>query len=267
MSFQRGMNALRNFDLSIIVLVIVLTVCGAGIWQLGRAFPDADRGLIIYAREQKEIFIDAGLIPQSYRVRSPSGLDRKLRAQTVIVAARVSPHRAFEGAGVILGVHQGRIEILTAKHVVAHHGQKLVIFPDHTERNAVRVILAPDNDLALVLRRSELPHTKFSSAHLADQTFANGQEFVVMGHPGPFSWFASPGLAEHHLDDTLLFCPTCDKGDSGAGAFDGSGNLRGILVNKAIIRVLSTRTGQSKRFTAYQIEQPKAIRAFLRTAH
>jgi hypothetical protein len=259
------MGSLRRVDFSLVVLVIVLALLGGGIWQMARAFPDAGKGLVIYAREQKDLFVDAGLIQQSYRVRSTSGLAERLREQTVIVATRITPHTAYMGAGVILRTHNGFTEILTARHIIAHAGRKFVIFPDRTERRAVRVMPSKTEDLALVYVE-QVPLTDYPAVHIAEDTFATGDPFIVMGHPGAKSWTASPGLAERHLHTTLLFCPTCDKGDSGAGAFDRRGMLHGIVISKAIMRAPSSQTGRYIKLTAFEIEQPEAIRAFLRTA-
>ncbi len=259
------MKALRRVDFSLIVLVIVLALLAGGIWQLAQAFPDAGRGLVIYAREQKDLFIDAGLIQQSYRAQSSSGIAQRLRRQTVIVATRTSPHTAYMGAGVIMGTQGGRIRILTAKHIITHIGPKFVIFPDHVMRHALRIVRSPDRDLALVYVAG-VPFTKYLAAHLAADTLATGQQFIVMGHPGAQSWTASPGIAERHLYATLLFCPSCAKGDSGAGAFDRSGALRGIVVSKAYLRAPAAKTGLYMDVSAFEIEQPEAIRAFMRTA-
>ncbi len=252
-------------DFSLVVLLAVLSLLGEGIWQMARAFPDAGKGLILYAARQKDLFIDAGLIQESYRVRESSGLAERLREQTVIVAARTSQHSAYMGAGVIVRVRNSRIEILTAKHIVAHAGRKFVIFPDHTVRRAIRIVRDRRADLALVYVEP-VPLTAYPTARVGNAALATGQQFVVMGHPGAKSWTASPGIAERHLYGTLLFCPTCDRGDSGAGAFDRAGVLRGIVVSKAIISAPSAKTGRYMTLTAFEIEQPVTIRAFLHGA-
>ncbi len=256
---------LLRVDFSLVVLVVVLAMLGGGIWQMARAFPDAGRGLVIYAREQKDLFVDAGLIQESHHVHGSDALAQRLREQTVIVATRTSPHSAYMGAGVIMGTRRNRIEILTAQHIVAHSGRKFVIFPDHTIRHALQIVRAPNADLALVYVE-RVPLTAYPTAHLAPQTFRTGQQFIVMGHPGAKSWTASPGIAERHLYTTLLFCPTCNKGDSGAGAFDRSGALHGIVVSKAIMSAPSAKTGRYIKITAFEMEQPRTIRAFLKTA-
>jgi hypothetical protein len=254
-----------RIDVSLVMLVVVLVLFGGAVWQMARAFPDAGRGFIVYAREQKDLFVDAGLIRESYRVPEDEKLNEELREQTVIVAARTSPHTAYMGAGVIVGRHKGQLVILTAKHIVTHRGTKVVLFRDHTERVASRIIHAPHEDLALVYI-PDVPSTPYRVARLAGSTFATGDRFVVLGHPGAQSWTASPGIAERHLHYTLLFCPSCDRGDSGAGAFDGDGRLHGIVVTKAIMRAPEADTGRYIDLTAFEIEDPRAIRAFLRTA-
>lgn len=243
---------------------MVLVLFGGSIIEMARAYPDAGRGLQIYAREQKDLFIDTGLVARSYRVHAPGTLAQRLRAQTVIVATRTSAHSAYMGAGVIVGEHRGMLAILTAKHIIAHRGVHLVVFPNHVARYSARVVASPVADLALVYVRA--PRAAYAIAHLGEQDFLSGQSFVVMGHPGANAWYASPGIAQERLTETLLFCPTCDRGDSGAGAFDDAGTLRGIVVSKALITAPTQAAWRPTTLTAFEIERPEAIRAFLRTA-
>jgi hypothetical protein len=255
----------RRIDLSLVVLLMVLVLFGGAIVEMARAYPDADRGLLIYAREQKDLFIDFGLVARSYRVRAPATLAQRLRAQTVIVATRTSPHVAYIGAGVIVAAHDGVLAILTAKHIVAHRGKHFVVFPNRAGRYSARVVASPDRDLAIVYVRA-VPGMSYGIARLGTADFISGQTFVVMGHPGANAWLASPGVAEEHLRETLLFCPTCDRGDSGAGAFDSGGTLRGIVITKAIVSVPSATALRVSTLTAFGIERPEATRAFLRSA-
>jgi Trypsin-like peptidase domain len=255
----------KRLDLSLVVLLLVLVLFGGAIVQMARAYPDAGRGLVIYAREQKDLFVDAGLIRESYHVRAPSSLAQRLREQTVIVATQTSSHSAYMGAGVIIADRKGMLTILTAKHIIAHQGEHVVVFANHHGRYAARVIPAPDADLALIYVRAA-PGLKYSVATIGSRSFNSGETFVVMGHPGAKNWTASPGVAEEHLHETLLFCPTCDRGDSGAGAFDKRGRLRGIVVTKAIMSAPSFTSLHYIRLTAFEVERPEAIRAFLRTA-
>lgn len=252
-----------RIDPSAVVLLAVLAFCAAGLYQLGRAYPNASRGMLIFAREQKDLFVDAGLIAESYRVRTHPELSRVLRSETVIVGARSSAQTGYVGAGVIVASRNGTLTIVTAKHVIAHPGRRFVVFPGYTGRYAARVVPDPSHDLALVFVRA-LPGMTYRVARIAPAGFTSGQRFTVMGHPGANDWMASPGVAETHLRTTLLFCPTCDRGDSGAGAFDDAGLLRGIVVTKATMVAPSAKDGSDFRLTAFEIERPDAVRSLLR---
>lgn len=257
------MKSLAKADFSLAVLVLVLVLFGGAIVQMARAYPDAGRGLVIYARNQKDLFIDGGLVQESYRVKTPASLAERLRAETVIVATRTSKHTAYMGAGVIVAARNGMLTILTAKHIIAHRGSHFVVFRNHAGRFATRVIPSPDADLALVYVHAARG-AAYRVATIGSADFISGQPFVVMGHPGAQNWTASPGVAQAHLRQTLLFCPTCDRGDSGAGAFDDGGTLRGIVVTKAIVTAPLSQNWRRSTLTAFEIEPPQTIRAFLR---
>ncbi|HKU68733.1 MAG TPA: serine protease [Candidatus Baltobacteraceae bacterium] len=262
--FERPRAGVR-VDLSLVVLVLMLAFCIAGIGELVRAYPNASRGMLIFAREQKDLFVDSGLVAESQRVRANPNFAKLLRSETVIVGTRSSADMGYVGAGVIVGKHDGMLAIVTAKHVIEHPGRRFVVFPQFAGRFADRVVPDPQHDLAVVFVRP-LAGVSYRVARIAPQSFISGQRFVVMGHPGTGSWVASPGVAEKHVRSTLLFCPTCDRGDSGAGAFDDAGLLRGIVVTKAIMIAPSAKDGSDFRLTAFQIEQPQAVRAVLRRA-
>ncbi|HEV3155021.1 MAG TPA: serine protease [Candidatus Baltobacteraceae bacterium] len=257
---------MRRIDFSLVVVLLVLALFGGGIYQFARTYPDANRGLLIFAKAQKDLFVDAGLIQESYQVRAPDSLTRMLRLQTVIVAAQSEPHTLYVGAGVILGERAGIVKILTARHIVAHGGQRFVVFRQGVAFKVLRVLPDRRQDLALVYVRAA-PGIAYTVARIGAAGFATGQPFVVMGHPGARSWIASPGIAERHLLHTLLFCPTCDRGDSGAGAYDKSGVLRGIVVARDVIAAPNVRTGRYFKVIAFEIVRPEAIRSFLRTAN
>ncbi|HLI97062.1 MAG TPA: serine protease [Candidatus Baltobacteraceae bacterium] len=259
------MARLRHVDFSLVVLALMLAFCIAGVVDLVRTYPEANRGMLLFARAQKDMFIDYGLVAQSYHVRANVDLSRVLRSETVIVGTRTSPHTVYLGAGVILGEHHGMLMVVTAKHIIAHPGRHFVVFGNYTGRFTSRVVADPNHDLAIVFVRPR-PGTTYRPARIAQVSFRSGQRFIVMGHPGDQSWTASPGVAERHMDTTLLFCPTCDRGDSGAGAFDNSGNLRGIVVTKAVMFVPSAKDGTDFRLTAFEIERPDAVRALVRRA-
>lgn len=247
------------------MLVLVLVFCAGGFYQLSREYPNANRGMLIFAREQKDMFVDAGLVAESYHVAARADLSRALRSETVIVGTSEADRTGYVGAGVIVGERSGMLVIVTAKHVVNHPGFHFVIFPEDVGRYADHIVQDPTRDLAIVFVRP-IRGVRYRAAPIAQRSFISGQQFVVMGHPGMRSWVASPGIAEKHLHTTLLFCPTCDRGDSGAGAFDSRGLLRGIVITKAIMVVPSAKDGTDFRLTAFEIERPDAIRSLLQRA-
>ncbi len=248
---------------SLTALAATLAFFGFGFLELTWLMPQATRGMVIFAQHQKDLFIDEGLINEAYHAGAPSGLAQHLRNETVIVAARSTQYSAYMGAGVIVRTHNGLAEILTAKHIVRHSGRKIVIFPDHTVVPVTRIITSKAHDLAVVFAALPLLET-FPVARVSNRPLKNGEHFIVMGHPGSKSWKASPGVAEARLQTTLLFCPTCERGDSGAGAFDGHGELHGVIVAKELIAAPSAQTGQYVQLTAFEVEAPDAIREFLR---
>jgi len=254
----------RRIDVSIVVMALVIAFLAIGMVQAMRQWDDAQRGLLIYEQARKDAYIDAGLIQRSSRVRVHPSLVTTLREQTVMVATRVGGH-AFVGAGVIIAAHNGRLEIVTARHVVDHAGDHVVFFTPHLGVRATKVVRARNDDLAL-LYVNAIPGVPYSVGRLAETELQTGTPFVVMGHPGLHAWLASTGLAEKHARQTLLFCPTCDRGDSGAGVFDRNGALRGIVVLKVRVNAPSKRTGRYFTFTAFEAETLAQVRGFMKKA-
>lgn len=166
------MKPLARVDFSLLVLLLILGLFGGAIVEMARAYPDAGRGLVIYASAQKDLFIDAGLVSESYHVRAPAALAERLRAQTVIVGTRTSEHSAFMGAGVIVAAKRGVLTILTARHIVAHKGPHFVVFANHEGRPAARIVASRAADLALVYVRA-VPGARYRVAHLGASGFTS----------------------------------------------------------------------------------------------
>lgn len=259
-----AVRRVRRIDLSIVVLAIVIAFLTIGMVQAMRQWDDAQRGLLIYEQARKDAYIDAGLIQRSARVHVRPSLVAMLRAQTVMVATRVASH-AFVGAGVIVGERNGRLEIVTARHVIDHPGDRIVYFTPHLGVKVTQIVRSKRDDLAL-LYAQEIPGITYAVGKLATSELQTGTPFVVMGHPGLHAWLASTGLAEKHARQTLLFCPTCDRGDSGAGVFDRNGALRGIVVLKVRVNAPSKRTGRYFTFVAFEAETLAQVRDFVKKA-
>ncbi len=255
--------SLRQFA-PVALLIGVLALAVVGVWQIGRSWRDATRGLLIFARNQKDLIVDTDLVERSYSVKNDPAVIERLRLQTVIVATYAGNHHVYMGAGVIVAQRRGMLTILTAKHLLTHHGRHFVLFREGLGRYAKTVALAGSEDLAIVRVRA-IPGVPYAVAGLARRDLRTGQTFTVMGHPGAREWLASPGIAERHRTITLLFCPTCDRGDSGAGAFTSADKLDGIVVKKARIAIPSFRRDRGAIITAFEIERLDAIRPFLKT--
>ncbi|MBV9272198.1 MAG: trypsin-like peptidase domain-containing protein [Candidatus Eremiobacteraeota bacterium] len=251
-------------DLSIVVLVVVVVFLAIGMVQAMHQWDDAQRGLLSYEQARKDAYIDAGLIQRSSRVRVHRSLVATLRSETVMVATRVGGH-AFVGAGVIVGVRNGQLQIVTARHVIEHDGEHIVYFTPHLGTRVKKVVLSHKDDLALLSVKA-IDGVTYSVGRFAKSELQTGTPFVVMGHPGLHAWLASTGLAEKHQRQTLLFCPTCDRGDSGAGVFDRNGGLLGIVVLKVRVNAPSKRTGRYFTFTAFEAETLANVRNFVKSA-
>ncbi len=258
---SRIVSSARRLDFTPVFAIVMLVFFALAMNQFTRSWSDATHGLILFERAQKDLYVDEELALASERVHVREPLAQRLRDETVLVLTRISARRAIEGTGVIVGVHGNELIILTARHVVEHRGQRSVRF--HSQRAAIvrRVIVDAKDDLALLF--VAVAPGNYSRATIAANDFATGDRFVVVGHPGDRSWAATPGIAEHHLHLTLLYCPRCDRGDSGAGAYDMHGALRGIVTRKLEITAPAAHGDRYVNVTAFSTVRADRVRAFL----
>lgn len=254
----------NGFQFATVLSLCILSFAVFAFIQTGRTMKDAEIGLLRFEERQKDLFIDAGLITQASRLVPLSQSAASLRSQTVIVGTTQPHNRVVLGSGVIVGRSRGSILVITARHVVKHVGQHFVIMPEflHAGVLARRIVMSSKYDLALVYVRDPL-NKALPSATLAATELLNRERFTVMGHPGSKSWVASPGVAERHLHYTLLFCPTCDYGDSGAGVFDARLRLHGIVVSKIFMRAPSSQSGKLLGVTAFLMEPVSHVRQLI----
>ncbi len=257
------MQLLRRVDVSYVLLAIILAFFGYSLYELNASWSDAARGIILFERARRDEYIDTGLVALAARLHADEELVSVLRKETVLVARRDARGHAFEGAGVIVGMRGGDLEIITARHVVAHPGRTIVVFPSHRARYARYDVRDRNDDLALVYVRAAA-NTTYTAAPLASADFARGQHTTVVGHPDGVPWVASSGVADPHVHETFIYCPSCNEGDSGAGAFDARGRLHGVIVRKYVIAAPSTRGDRIVTVTAFSTVRPDRIRAFLR---
>ena len=261
----RDIRPTRGPDLSVFVLLLISIFVIWGIVQASRMMHNAQLGLIRFERAQRDLFIDAGLIEASRRVRVKPALSAELSAQTVMVISRMNHNRSAVGSGVIVQNNSRGILILTAKHIVRRGGPVFVVFrtPQYVRINAKRISLSASHDLALLWIAPIIMHLR--TAHFARHDLQTRDRFIVMGHPGAHSWLASAGIAERHLHDVFLYCPQCDRGDSGAGVFNVRGELTGIVISKVFIDAPNARTGARMHAIAFFMESLKDTRAFVQT--
>jgi S1-C subfamily serine protease len=249
-------------DVSYVLLAVVLVFFVYSLHQLNASWGDAARGIILFERAQRDEYIDTSLIALASRMHPDEKLADVLRKETVLIARRDPSGHTFEGAGVIVGMRGGDLEILTARHVLSHPGRTVVIFPSHLARYVHYDLRDRKDDLALVYVRAAAG-TTYSAAPLASADFIRGQQATIVGHPGGVPWVASSGVADPHLHETLIYCPSCNLGDSGGGAFDAHGRLHGMIVRKYVIAAPATREDRIVTVTAFSTVRPDRIRAFL----
>lgn len=260
------MQILRRIDVSYVVIAVILGFLGYSFYQFNASWSDAARGIILFERAQRDQYIDTALVALASRTHPDEKLAAVLRKETVLVARRDARGDTFEGAGVIVGMRGSDLAILTARHVISHPGRTIVVFPTHEARYARATIRDTVDDLALLYVPAHAGMT-YTAASLSPVDLRRGERTTVMGHPDGAPWVASSGVADPHLHQTLIFCPTCNVGDSGAGAFDARGRLHGVIVRKYVIAAPSTQTGHIVTVTAFSTVRPDRIRAFIsRTA-
>ena len=252
-----------GFDLA---LVVLLLVCGVVIWgivQAAHMLRDAQRGVIAFERAQKDVYIDADLIRSAKRVTAAPAFAGELKHQTVMVVGRITARRSAVGSGVILRDDARGFAILTARHVVRGRTEVTIVLPDSMlSIRASRIVLSRADDLAMVF--APLHDPRLHPATFAASDLQTRDRFVVMGHPGKYSWAASPGVAERHLRHTYLYCPRCDRGDSGGGVFNMQGGLTGVITSKVLVDAPTLPAGKRLHTITFFAVPLARTRAFVR---
>ena len=256
----------KGFDLSVLVVGVVMIFVVWGIVQTVHMLKNAERGLLRFEAVQRDLFIDPALVEAARHVAAKPALVSGLRLQTVMVFGRINAGHSAVGTGVVVRNDARGMVILTARHVVRHGGPVSVILPldERVTVPVTHMVYSPRLDLALVFVSKY--DSRLRAARFAKRDLDTRQSFVVMGHPGRRSWAATAGLAERHLRYTFLFCPQCEKGDSGAGVYTTDGSLTGIIVSKVIVDAPNLRTGKRMHVIAFFMEPLAETQAFVRYA-
>jgi hypothetical protein len=161
----------------------------------------------------------------------------------------------FRCAGVVVDLansHARSLGILTARHCVLPTrelsvGDTILLFPDET---TIRVQfhdgdvgtfvgaalgVLPRDDVALIRVDAKSPHTSVGSPNL---TISEGEQLYVLGHSHEYPWGLKharsvDGVRTTGIDDwehtSMIECPSCASGDSGAGVWDSHWKLVGIF--------------------------------------
>lgn len=232
-----------GFDLAMVLLVVISGFIIWGIVQAVHMMRNAELGLVAFERMQKDVYIDADLIRSAKRVTTGPAFATSLRHQTVMVVGRISARRSAVGSGVILRDDDRGFVILTARHVVRGRSNITIVLPDSMLGIRVtRIVMSGKDDLAMLF--APLHDARLRAAAFAKADLQTRDRFVVMGHPGKYSWAASPGVAERHIRHTYLYCPKCDRGDSGGGVFNMQGRLTGIITSKVLVDAPTVPSGK-----------------------
>jgi S1-C subfamily serine protease len=158
------------------------------------------------------------------------------RARTFVVQAMLEGGKAAIGSGVVVARSGDVLTLATAAHIV-WAGSPLRIL-DTTRRafyDVLDVRLLPAYDLALV--RVKAQKDSPPDAALFSRAVA-GEPVWMWGNPDRSFWRLATGTVQAvnaRLPDEAgapritISCDRCTMGDSGAGVFDSSGRLVGIL--------------------------------------
>lgn len=252
-----------GFDLSLLVLLLVSAIVIWGVVQAGHMMRNAERGLIAFERAQKDVFIDPKLIDSARHVSARARLARSLKHETVMVVGRINARHSAVGSGVILRNDSHGFVILTARHVVRGRTNVTIVLPDsRLAIRATRIVMAGAEDLALVY--APLHDPRLGLAHFAKADLQTRDKFIVVGHPGKYSWLVSTGVAERHIRHIYLYCPKCDRGDSGGGVFTMQGALTGIIVSKVFVDAPTSPSGKRMKTITFFAVPLERTRAFTR---
>ena len=254
-----------GFDLALVVLLLVSGMVIWGMVQAAHMMRNAERGLIAFERAQKDVYIDADLIRSAKRVTADAAFAGALKHQTVMVVGRINARRSAVGSGVIIRDDARGFAILTARHVVRGRTNVTIVLPDTMLAiHASRIVISRADDLAMVF--TPLHDPRLHAAGFAAADLQTRDRFVVMGHPGKYSWAASPGVAERHIRHIYLYCPRCDRGDSGGGVFTMQGRLTGVITSKVLVDAPTLPAGKRLHTVTFFAVPLARTRAFVQQA-
>jgi len=154
-----------------------------------------------------------------------------------VVVLGISSTTRATGAGTVVEVSGEHVRILTAKHLAVYGGLTVRLNSETTVAARVLTLIA-GHDVAVI--EAIVPARVASQLHSARIGEAKQAEHVTIGGSQadgrPDAEAASVIQTGGNLPDGAangrfeLSCSLCHPGDSGAGVFDGAGNLVGVYV-------------------------------------
>lgn len=165
-----------------------------------------------------------------------AGAEPERAAEGAVVVRALGSVSDGIGAGTIVAVEGSSVTVLTAKHV-ATYGPLSLKFADGTRASAKISSLVRDRDLALVTANVDAGYA--ATLHVARVGAPKPNAPVHVWGSGIDGPAFEPGAIDKVgavLPDGAtrnrytLSCNLCHQGDSGAGVFDGRGNLVGVFV-------------------------------------
>jgi len=162
-------------------------------------------------------------------------LSRALRANVVVTA----DHRmeSSYGAGVVIGMREGTVFIITNKHVIGDSPRRIgVLFYNGESSQATVEWRAPGQVDIAILSCTVLAGEKIEAPEMLDGMVARGQKVFAIGNPMRLAWTYSDGAISSIREQNaggqnIMIYQTqtpINTGNSGGGLYDEQGRLAGI---------------------------------------
>lgn len=237
--------------------VLALAACASAPAPRG-PHPTATSSVADVRGDQRDVLLDAhdylpgrDRPPRRFSAESFATLDEELRARTAQIRVRDTDGNEYVGSGVVLCQDEGRLYVLTARHVLngkmppGRHAigtrpfepeRVTVRFPEeHAPRfreSAKRVIVGESSrlDVALLALPQAPSAWRAPVGRVgAARELAVGDEIRSYGYStsADKAWYPEPGTVTE-VGEVLGYRPNIDSGYSGGPVFDARGALVGI---------------------------------------
>ncbi len=156
---------------------------------------------------------------------TPLGTEQR---QTFIVQADLGHGRAEIASAVLVASDGSALTLATTPSIVALN--KPLVILDKSRASFYHVIDERVSAASGVAFLRVAEQTNFTVEPPGFSAPYAGEPVWIWGHPDVGYWVMSTGTIVASTGGTLrVSCPTCARGDGGAGVFDGFGRLVGVL--------------------------------------